>query len=67
MRCIERKMKLLEDYDDNGFIYERGSIILKSYFFQEMHQFESHVHFQDYQPDAISYQYNYLVCATRIS
>jgi hypothetical protein len=23
MWCTERKMKLLEDYDDNGFIYER--------------------------------------------
>ena len=37
MRCIERKMKLLENYDDNGFIYERGSIILKGYIFQKTH------------------------------
>ena len=34
MRCTEGKMKLLEDYDDNGFTYERGSIILKGYFLQ---------------------------------
>lgn len=34
MWCIEQKMRLLEDYDDNNFIYERGSIILKVYFFQ---------------------------------
>jgi hypothetical protein len=38
MWCTERKMKLLEDYNDNDFIYERGSIILKGYFFQETHQ-----------------------------
>ena len=25
-------MKLLEDYDDKGFIYERGLILLKGYF-----------------------------------
>ena len=28
-----KKLKLFEDYDDNGFIYERGSIILKGYLF----------------------------------
>ena len=39
-------MRLLEDFDDNGFIYERGSIVLKGYFFQETHQIDSHVHFQ---------------------
>ena len=33
MRCTEEKMNLLEDYSDNGFTYERGSIILKGYFF----------------------------------
>ena len=33
MRCTEGKMKLLEDYNDNGFTYKRGSIILKGYFF----------------------------------
>ena len=31
-------MRLLENFDDNGFIYERGSIVLKGYFFQETHQ-----------------------------
>ena len=58
--CTERKMNLLEDYDDNGFIYERGSIILKGYFFQETHQTESNVYFQYYQPDVISCQYSHL-------
>jgi hypothetical protein len=29
MRCTEQNMRLLEDFDDNGFIYERGSIVLK--------------------------------------
>ena len=38
MCCIERKIKLLEKYDDNEFIYDRGSIILKGYFFQQTHQ-----------------------------
>ena len=33
MRCTEGKMKLLEDYNDNEFTCERGSIILKGYFF----------------------------------
>jgi hypothetical protein len=33
MWCTERKMKLLENYNDNNFIYERGSIVLKGYFF----------------------------------
>ena len=32
MRCTEGKMKLSEDYNDNGFTYERGSVILKGYF-----------------------------------
>ena len=66
MRCIERKMKLLEDYDDKGFIYERGSILLKCYFFQETHQTESDIHFKDYQPDVICCQYSHLVCVARI-
>ena len=35
MRCIERNMKLLEDYDEKGFIYERGSILLKGFFFKK--------------------------------
>ena len=38
MCCTEQNMKLLENYDDNGFIYDRGSIILKGYFFQKNHQ-----------------------------
>jgi hypothetical protein len=29
MLCTKQKMGLLEDFHDNGFIYERGSIILK--------------------------------------
>jgi hypothetical protein len=66
MRCTEQKMRLLEDFDDNGFIYERGSIVLKGYFFQETHQTDTHVHFQDYQSDVISCQYSHLVCATCI-
>ena len=60
-------MKLLEDYDDRGFIYERGSILLKGYFFQETYQIESDVHFKDYQPDVICCQYSHLVCTTRIT
>jgi Fe2+ or Zn2+ uptake regulation protein len=55
-------MRLLEDFDDNGFIYERGSIVLKGYFFQETHQTGTHVHFQDYQSDVTSCQYSHLVC-----
>lgn len=66
MQCTKRKMKLLEDYDDNGFIYERRSLILKGYFFQETHQTESNVYFQDYQPDVISCQYSHLLCAVHI-
>ena len=56
-------MKLLEDYDDRGFIYERGSILLNIYFFQETYQTESDVHFKDYQRDVICCQYSHLVCA----
>ena len=66
MWCTERKMKLLEDYDDKGFIYETGSILLKGYFFQETHQIESDVHFKDYKPDFICCQYSHLVCVARI-
>jgi hypothetical protein len=66
MRCTEQKMRLLEDFDDNGFIYERGSIVLKGYFFQETHHTDTHVHFQDYQLDVTSFQYSHLVCAVRI-
>jgi hypothetical protein len=35
MRCTSQKMRLLEDFDDNGFIYERGFIVLKGYFFKK--------------------------------
>ena len=59
-------MKLFGDYDDRGFIYERGSILLKGYFFQETYQIESDVHFKDYQLDVICCQYSHLVCATCI-
>ena len=59
-------MKLLEEYDDKGFIYERGSTLLKGYFFQETHQTESDVHFKDYQTGVIWCQYSHLVCLTCI-
>jgi len=59
-------MKLLEDYNDNNFVYERGSVILKDYFFQETRQIESHVNFQEYQLDVISCQYSRLVFAVHI-
>lgn len=35
MQFIERKIKLLEDYYVNGFIYERGYVILKGCFFKK--------------------------------
>ena len=54
-------MKLLEGYDDKVFIYERGSILLKGYFFQETHQTESDIHFKDYQPNSICCQYSHWV------
>jgi hypothetical protein len=66
MQCTEQKMRLLEDFDDNGFIYERESIVLKVYFFQETHQTNTHVQFQYYQLDATSCQYSHLVYATCI-
>ena len=59
-------MKLLEDNDDRGFIYERGSILLKGYFFSRNISNWRHAHFKDYQPEVICYQYSHLVCATRI-
>ena len=64
--CIEWKMKLLEDYNDHGFPYERGSVILKGYFFRETNQSGDFVYFEDYEPDSISCQYSHLVCAARI-
>ena len=60
------KDEIIEDYDDRGFIYERESILLKCYFFQETYQTESEVNFKDYQPDVICCQYSHLVCAARI-
>lgn len=59
-------MKLFEDYDDNDFIYERGSIILKGYFFQETRETKSNVYFQDFQPNSIGFHYSHLVCAAHI-
>ena len=66
MRCTERKMKLLEDYNDHGFQYDRGSIILKGYFFKQIRQSGDFLYFEDYDPDSISFQYSHLVCAARI-
>ena len=47
-------MKLLENYNDHGFQYERGSIILKSYFFRQTNQSGDFVYFEDYEPNFIS-------------
>ena len=66
MQSNDGKMKLLDDYNDNGFTYERGSIILKGYFFQQTRMNENYVYFQDYEPDVICCQYSHLVCASRI-
>lgn len=60
------KDEVIKNYDDNGFIYERGSIMPKGYFFQENHQTKSNVYFQDYQPNVISCQYSHLVCVVPI-
>ena len=67
MRYIEQKMKLLENYNDHGFPYERGSIILKGYFFRKTNQSGDFVYFEDYEPDVISCQYSHLVCAACIN
>ena len=67
MCCTERKMKLLQDFNDHGFQYDRGSIILKGYFFRQTHQSGDFVYFEDYEPDSISFQYSHLVCAARIN
>ena len=45
MHCTERKMKFLEDYNDHEFPYERGSIILKGYFFRTTNQTGDFVYF----------------------
>ena len=67
MHCTERKMKLLENYNDHKFPYERGSIILKQYFFRQTNQSGDFVYFEEYEPDVISFKYSHLVCATRIN
>ena len=67
MRCTERKMKLLKNYNDHGFPYDRGSIILKGYFFRHTSQSGDFVYFEDYEPDVISCQYPHLSCATHIN
>ena len=59
-------MELLEIYGDNGFIYHKGSITLKGYFFQQTHQSWDFFYFQGYERDVISCQYSHLVCATHI-
>ena len=59
-------MKLLENYNDHGFPYERGSIILKGYFFKKTNQSGAFVYIEDYEPDVISCQYSHLVCAAHI-
>ena len=66
MHCTERKMKLLEKYNDHGFQYDRGSIILKIYFFRQTNQSGDFFYFEDYEPDVISCIYSHLVCASRI-
>ena len=66
MWCTKGKMKLLEYYNDNGFTYERGFIILKGYFLQQTHMTENYVYFQDYELDVICCQYSHLVCASQI-
>ena len=66
MRCTELKMKLLQYYNDHRFQYDKGSIILKGYFFKQTRQSGDFVYFEDYEPDSISCQYSHLVCAARI-
>ena len=59
-------MKLLENYNDHGFQYEIGSVILKGYFFRQTNQSGDFVYFEDYELDFISFQYSHLVCAAQI-
>ena len=66
MCCTKKKMKLLQNYNDHGFQYERGYIILKGYFFRQTHQSGDFVYIEDYEPDSISCQYSHLVCAACI-
>ena len=67
MRCIEQKMKLLENYDYHGFTYDIGFIILKGYFLREANESGDFFYFQYYEPDVIICQYSHLVCATNIN
>ena len=60
-------MKLLEDYNDQGFPYERGSIILKGYFLRQTNQSGDFVYFEDYEPVFISCQYSHFVWVVRIN
>ena len=48
MCCTKWKTKLLENYNDHGFQYKRGSIILKGYFFRQTNQSGDFVYFEDY-------------------
>ena len=66
MCCTKRKIKLLQNYNDHGFQYDRGSIILKGYFFRQTHQSGDFVYFEDYEHVSISCQYSHLVCAACI-
>ena len=66
MHFTERKIKLLENYNDHGFPYERESIILKGYFFRQNNQSGDFFYFEDYELDVISCQYSHFVCAARI-
>ena len=66
MRCTEWKMKLLENYNDHWFTYDRGSIILKGNFFRKTNQSVDFVYFQDYEHGFISCQYSHLVCVAHI-
>ena len=59
-------MKLLENYNDHGFQYDKGSIILKGYFFRQTNQSGDFFYFEDYEPGSIICQYCHLVCAARI-
>ena len=59
-------MKLLKNYDDHRFTYDKGSIILKGYFLGQTNQSGDFVYFQYYEANVLSCQYSHLVCATHI-
>jgi len=67
MCYAERNMKLLENNNDHGFTYDRGSIILKGYFFRQTNQIWDLFYFKYYEIDVISCQYSHLVCAMHIN